>query len=80
MLLGDVGQREEVRERARDRNRGGDRHVAQLVGELLERRRVAAVRPLCQRANALHALEERVAFARPEHVAEQLAQEPHILA
>jgi Ca-activated chloride channel family protein len=80
MLFRDVGERQEVRERPRDRHGGRDRQGAQLIGELFEGCRAAGVRAFCQRADLLDALEQRVAFVRAQGVAEQFAQQPHVLS
>ena len=80
MLLGDVGQREEVRERPGDWHGRRNRQVAEPVGELFEGDRIAGVRALRECADCLHALEQRLALAGAKRVAEQLAQQAHILA
>ena len=71
MLLGDVGEVEEVGEAARDGQRRGNRHRPQLFGERLEVvARAAAARPLRQRADPLdpfvvpHALVTAQRFAQ----------------
>jgi len=74
MLLGDVGQREEMRERPRDRYGRGHRQRGQSAGQLFEGRRLAGVRELRERANLFYEREQRIAFARAQRVAEQLAQ------
>ena len=56
MLFGDVGEVQEVREAARDRQHRFD-HRPQLGGERLEPVRRRHAGPLGERADALHALE-----------------------
>jgi hypothetical protein len=80
MLLGDVGQRQKVGERPRDRHGRRNRQIAQPVGELFEGERIAGVRALREGPDLLHSLEQLVAFAGAQRVAEQLAQQPHIVA
>ena len=80
MLLGDVGQVQEMREAARDRQRRLDRHGAQLAGERFEAVRRRHPRPLGERAHALDALEERLPFLAAQRLAEQFAEQAHVVA
>ena len=64
VLLGDVGQVEEVRERARHRQRGVDRHAAEHVREALEVVAFAGAGALGQRAHVLDRAEQLFAFVR----------------
>jgi hypothetical protein len=80
MLLGDVGEREELCERARDWHGRLDWKAAQKAGQILERGRVAGVCALGERADFLHSLEERLAFAGPQLLAEQLTKQPDVVA
>ena len=61
MLLGDVGEREEVRERARDRQRLVDRHRSSTPVSASKSASLPAAGALRQRAHALDGLVERVA-------------------
>ena len=82
MLLGDVGEVQEVGEAARDRQRRLDRHGAQLGGQRLEAvsESPPTARALGQRPDALDALEERLPLLPPQRLAEQLAEQPHVVA
>ena len=80
MLLGDVGEVQEVREAARDRQHRFDRHRPQLGGERLEPVRRRHAGPLGERTYALHALEERLSFLAPQRLAEQFAEQTHVVA
>ncbi len=80
MLFGDVGEVQEVREAARDRQRRFDRHRPQLAGERLEPVRRRHAGPLGERAHALHALEERLPFLPAQRLAEQFAEQTHVVA
>ena len=79
VLLGDVGQREEVGERSRDGQRRFHRQVPQDAGERTDI--VGGTRPrmLRQRSHPLDRVEQRLSLAQPQRVAEQLAQHPHIV-
>ena len=84
VLLGDVGQVQELRERARDRQRGVHRHGGELLGQLGEG--VSRFRPragagaLGARAHPLDTLIEGFPFLADERVAEQLAEQPDIIS
>jgi len=80
VLLRDVGQRQEVREGARDGHGGFDGHVAQNVGEQIERSGFTGMRGLRDRAHPLHAIEERVAFVYPQRLAEQLTEQVNVVS
>ncbi len=80
VLLGDVGQVEEVRKAPRNRERRLDRHRAELAGQCFEsiRRRHACA--FGERAHALDALEERLAFLPAQRLAQQFAEQAHVVA
>ena len=80
MLLRDVRQGQKLGERPRDRYRRRQRQMAQTIGQLRKRRRVAAMRALRQRARVLDQLEQRLAFEVLERLAEEIAQQPDIVA
>ena len=80
MRLGDVGEREEPREGARDRLRITQRERAEHVRELLRRCAVASARTLRQRPHPLHRLEELHALVAADRVAEQRPQDAHVVA
>ena len=63
MLFGDVGQRQELGERARQRNRRVERKFAQPIGQLMKREFVVGVRALGERAHLFDQGVERFAFA-----------------
>jgi hypothetical protein len=75
MLLGDVGQVEEVREGAGDGQRVVHRHARQLVGEHAEVRVVAGAAALRQRPHAFDRREDVLARLRADGVAEQFTQQ-----
>ena len=74
VLLGDVGQVQEVRERAGDRQRLVQRHPAEEVREGAERGGITRPPLLRQGAHALHALEDAIARLLADRVAQQAAQ------
>jgi lysine-ketoglutarate reductase/saccharopine dehydrogenase-like protein (TIGR00300 family) len=85
MLLGDVGQVEEVREGAGHRHGLGDGHARQLAGELLEAvatgvRAIGAAALLRQGPDPLDAVEQALALLPPQGLAEQLPEESHVVA
>ena len=80
VLFGDVGQVQEMREAARDWQRRLDRHGAQLAGERFEAVRRRYARPLGERAHALDALEERLPFLPAQRLAQQFAEQAHVVA
>ena len=80
MLLGDVRKIQEVRECARQRRRGFDRERCEERRQFRELRLIARTRGLRQRANALDGLEQLLAAASPEGLAEEFPQQPHIIA
>ena len=79
VLLGDVGQRQEMRERAGHGQRRGHRHVAQQPIDVLELA-VERARPLGRLAHLLDLLEDLVAFVMPQHAAEHLAEQAHVVS
>ena len=80
MLLGDVGEVQELRERARDRKRRVDRHAAERARQALEVLALAGAGALGERAHAFHGEEQLLAFARLERIAQQFAEQPHVIA
>ena len=80
VLLGDVRQRQEVREGARDRQRLVDRHPLEDAGQRVEVGLVAAARALRQRAHALDRVVQRVALLPPQRFAQQFAQQADIVS
>ena len=80
MLLGDVGQVEEVRERARDGQRVVERHVRELVGQDHEVGVMAGAPALGQRAHPFDRVEEPFPGLRSQRLAQQLSEQPHIVA
>ena len=80
MLLGDVGQIQELRERARDRKRRVDRHAAERAGQALEILAFAGAGALGERAHAFHGQEQFFALARLERVAQEFAEQAHVIA
>ena len=82
MLLGDVGEVEEVREAARDRHSAtrSASLAARSASVSNVRRRSRRAGSLGERAHALDALEERLALLPPQRFAEQFAEQPHVVA
>ncbi len=78
VLLGDVGQVEEVGEGARDRQRLVDGHLLEDAGQRRKVGVAAAARLLGQRADPLDQVEDRLALVAPQRLAQQLAQQPDI--
>jgi hypothetical protein len=80
VLLGNVGERQKVRERPRHRHRHLDRQVAHRLLE--QRHPVLAPLPrlLGDAADALDRLEEGIPFARPDRVAQHAAEHRHVFA
>jgi hypothetical protein len=80
VLLGDVGQRQEVGERPGQRQGlvGGQRrqHAAQALGRLP----AARSRPLGQRPHSLDQGVQVRPLVRPEDLPQQIAQQPHVVA
>ena len=79
VLLGDVGQRQEMRERAGDGQRRCDRHVAQQPVDVLELA-VERARPLGGLAHLLDLLEDLVPFVMPQHAPEHLPEQAHVVS
>ncbi len=79
MLLGNVRQREEVRERPRDGQRFVDGHALEDAGQRVEIRIVPAASALRQRTDPLDGFIERVVLLPPQRFAQQFAQQPHIV-
>ena len=69
VLFGDVGQREKVRERARERHRLAQRYLGQRQRQLVKGRAVAVHR-FCELADALDVVEQRLALTFAKHVAQ----------
>ena len=85
VLFGHVGQVQEMGEGAGNRHRRSDRDGAQLAGErgkALGARFVnpGAARPLREGPYALDALVERLAFLAPQRLAEEPAEQAHVVA
>ena len=80
MLLGDVRQREEMRKRARDRQRLVNRHPLEDACQRLERRIVPSAGALRQRAYPLDGFVQGMILLPPQRFAQQLAKQPHIVA
>jgi hypothetical protein len=80
MLFGDVGEVQEVRERPRDLDGAGQPELAQQVGKTIERLLAGLVRRFCDGPHLFHAVEERVALAQAQDVAQQLAQQADIVS
>ena len=80
VLLGDVGQVEEVREGARHGQGLVDRHLLEDARQRGEVRVAAAARLLGQRAHALDQLENRLALVATERLAQQFTQQPDVVS
>ena len=79
VLLGDVGERQKMRERASHRQRRRDRHVAEQPIDVLELA-VERARPLGGLAHLLDPLEDLVAFVMAQHASEHLAEQAHVVS
>ena len=79
VLLGDVGQRQEMRERAGDRQRRRDRHVAQQPIDMLELA-VERARPLGCLAHLLDLVENLIPFVMPQHASQHFAEQAHVVS
>ena len=80
MLLGDIGEMEELRERPGDWQRFIERHPSEYVGQFAECALVAGTAALGQRAGTFDHLEHILA-GKPLHcLAEQLTEQAHIVA
>ena len=79
LLLGNVGQIQEVGERASQWNSGVYRQLLELGGECLKIAIVACARRLGHRANALDGFEQLRALVRSQRVPEKLPEQPHVL-
>ena len=80
VLLGDVGEVEEVREAPRDRERRLDGHRTELGGQRLESVRRRHARALGKRAHAFHPLEEWLALLPAQRFPKELAEQPDVVA
>ena len=80
VLLGDVGEVQEVREGARQRDRRVHRQAGQHRRQLAEVAVGAGARTLRQGPDLLDALEHRLTSVRPQRLAEQLAEQPDVLS
>ncbi len=69
VLLGDIGQRQEVRERPCNRDRVGHGELPEIAFERAEVFRLAASRTLGSSAHPLHRLEQPVALTFAQRVA-----------
>ena len=79
MLLGDVGEMQKLAERAGDRDRVLERHPPKLVGEQTEILVMAGSGALRQGPHALDRAEHPFAGVFLQRLAEQLAEQPHVL-
>ena len=80
VLLGDVGQIEEVRE-ARATGSAASTGIARSSpASVSKSSSPAAVRALRERAHPLDPLEQRLALVAAQRVAQQLAEQPHVVA
>jgi hypothetical protein len=79
MLLGDVGERQKVRERAGDSQPRRDRHLAKQTVERLEIAVCRACALGCF-AHTLDAREHLVALVMAQHATQQLAEQSHVVA
>ena len=80
VLLRDVGERQEVRERARDRHRLLERQRAQLFFEGFERVLVLLPRRLGDPPEPLDRVEERLSLARAQRLTQHVAEHRHVVA
>ena len=80
VLLGDVGKIQKVGKGARERRRRFDGKPRKIRCQLRKLRLVARTRRLRQSAHALDGFEQRVAAMCSQRVAEELPQQPHIVA
>ncbi len=79
VLLGNIGEGQEVRERPRHCQRVGDRHLAQDTGERLDVE-VRRARLFGGLAHLLDPREQRLTLVLPQHPAEQLPQQPYVVS
>jgi hypothetical protein len=79
VLLGDVGQRQEVSERSRNGQRRFDRHLTKQTVERFEIT-VGGTCALGRLAHPLDSLENLVAFVLTKDAPQQLAQQAHVVA
>ena len=81
MLLGDVGEVQEMRERARERQRIVDRHAAPARRRARGSRRHARLWPLFASARTRSTCSKIASPAcAPQRVAEQFPEQPHVVA
>ena len=80
MLFGNVGEIEEVREGPGHRQCGVQREVGEIIGEMSESVLIAVASGLGHGADALDDLIDRFAFEFAKRVAEQLAEQPDVIA
>ena len=80
MLLGDVGEIEEMREGARERRRRIYRKLREQGCEFRKFRVVTRVGGFRQRAHAFDGLEQLVPATRSQRLAKKFPQQPHIVA
>jgi hypothetical protein len=79
VLLGDVCERQKVRERARNGQPGRNRHVAQQPIDVLELA-VGRARPLGCLAHLLDPVEDVVPFVVPQHTSKHLPEQAHVVS
>ena len=80
VLLGDVGEVQELREGARHRQDLVHRHPAELGRQRVEGAGVARAAGLGEGADALHQGEALLPFPRADRLPEQLAEQPDVVA
>jgi len=80
MLLGDIGEIEELRERARDGKRLPRRASARAAASACEVGVAAASRLLRQRADALDPIEGRLTFLSSKGFPQQLPKQAYVVS
>ncbi len=79
MLLGDIGQVEELRKRPRDWQGFVHRHLLEDAGQRREVRVAPAARLLRQGTDPLHGVVGGLALLAAQGLAQQLAKQSHIV-
>jgi hypothetical protein len=80
VLFGDVGQRQEMRKGARDRDRRLDRQPPQQFRQRVEVTVAAGPAALLERAHPLDDVEQRGSFPELEGFSQQPAKQSHVVA
>jgi hypothetical protein len=80
VLLGNVGQRQEMRERTGDAERLANRQIAQPIGERIEVAIVSGMCALRQCADGFDDREELWTFVVLQYLSEQLAKQSHVIS